>query len=52
MVEKAATLFDEGEKCGAEANLAKLLGGGSLLGGGQRPRCRLSGATAWTPSTT
>ena len=25
MVEKAATLFDEGEKCGAEANMAKLL---------------------------
>ena len=25
MVDKAATLFDEGEKCGAEANMAKML---------------------------
>ena len=25
MVEKAATLFDEGKKCGAEANMAKML---------------------------
>ena len=25
MVEKAATLFDQGQKCGAEANMAKML---------------------------
>ena len=33
---KAAWLFDQGQPCGAEANMAKLLALGGVVGGGQR----------------
>ena len=33
---KAAGLFDAGQQCGAEANMAKLLAVGGRVGGGQR----------------
>ena len=36
MRDKAAALFDAGEPCGAEANMAKLPGGRGGVGGGQR----------------
>jgi acyl-CoA dehydrogenase len=51
MVEKAASLFDRGEPCGAEANLAKLLAADASWEAPNAALQRLA-ATASTPSTT
>ena len=51
MVEKAASLFDRGEPCGAEANLAKLLAADASWEAANAALQRLA-ATASTTSTT
>ena len=45
-------LFEAGQPCGAEANMAKHAGGRGLLGGGQRLRCRPMAASASPRNTT